>query len=292
MKSHCRTKGSIFILTSAFFYASYGIWSKLMSTSFNEFSQAWTRGLLLTAVILLINFKYKILRPVKKQDWIWFIIIALAGGLNKAPYFFGFKHLDIGTATLLFYAALVIGGYIIGKLAFNEKLTEVKLFSLTLAVIGMLTIYKLTLSPNQFLAAGLTVVAGLMGSCTVALSKKLSGNYEEVQIMLGYFIVMIFANSLLGFLFHESLPSISNTAVWIAWLGYAASMLIANWAAIEGFKYVSAIVGSLIGLAEILFGILFGIIIFGEVLTIGTVLGAMLIIVSASLPNLIKNWDN
>ena len=102
-----RSKGIIFILISAFFYGSYGVWSRIMSPAFGEFSQAWTRGLILIVVTLLINLKFKIFKPIKRRDLPWFIIIALAGGLNQAPYFFGFKHLNIGTATLLFYSAFV-----------------------------------------------------------------------------------------------------------------------------------------------------------------------------------------
>ena len=80
MKSH--TKGTIFILISAIFYASYGIWSRLMGHSFGEFTQAWTRGLFLLIVIILANLRFKVYKPFKKTDWPWVIIIALAGGIN------------------------------------------------------------------------------------------------------------------------------------------------------------------------------------------------------------------
>jgi len=281
-------KGIGFILISAFFYGSYGVWSRLMASSFGEFSQAWTRGLLLMIVILLLNFKLRILKPIRRQDLPWFVIIGLAGGLNQAPYYFGFKHLSIGTATLLFYAALVIAGYLIGKIAFNEKLTRIKIISLILALLGMIIIYKFTLVPDQFLAAGFTILAGLMGGCSAVLPKKLSGTYKELQIMLSYFIVMVMANSILSIIFHDPLPSYKETSVWLAQIGYAVAMLVANWSVIEGFKHIEASVGSLIGLAEIIFGIGFGIILFGESMTIGVVFGAGLIIISAALPNLIE----
>ncbi len=189
-KSNNQTKGIVFILVSAFFYGTYGVWSRLMATSFGEFTQAWTRGLLLLIVILILNFKLKIFKKIERKDLSWFIIIALSGGLNQAPYFFGFKHLTIGTATLLFYAALVVGGYLIGKLAFNEKITITKYISLFLAIVGMLVIYRLILTPNQIFPATLTIVAGLMGACAAVLPKKLSNQYEELHIMSGYFIIM------------------------------------------------------------------------------------------------------
>jgi len=280
------TNGASLILTSAFFYATYGIWSRLMGSSFGEFSQAWTRGLVLLIFVVAFNLKYRIFKPVHKQDWPWLAIIGLAGGINQAPYYFGFQHLSIGTATLLFYAALVVGGYLLGKLFFDEKITSIKILSLALAIAGMSSIYQFQLSPSQFFAASMTVIAGLLGSITVILPRKLTGNYPEFQVMVSYFSLQIIFNGFFSILFHNSIPHISNTVPWIGQLAYAASMLFANWAAIEGYKQYDASIGSLIGLAEIIFGVAFGVVIFRESLTTSILIGSLIIIVSAALPHL------
>lgn len=283
-----QTKGTLFILISALFFSTYGIWSHLMSKSFGVFSQAWTRGLIFLVVIIILNFFFKFLKPISKKDLFWFIVIGLCGGLNQAPYFFGFKHLNVGTATLLFYSALVIGGYLIGKFTFKEKITSVKYLSLGLAILGMLLIYKLVLIPNQFLAASLTILAGFMGAGVVIFTKKISANYPEIQIMTASFIFMIIFNGLLSLITHDNLPSLTNNNAWLYQFSYMIAFLIANLSVIAGFKYLDASIGSLIGLAEIIFGILFGIIFFHETLTIGIIIGSILIIVSAILPNLRK----
>jgi len=280
------TKGTIYILISALFYASYGVWSRLMGASFGSFSQAWTRGLFLLVVVLVLNYKLRFLKRIRREDLHWFIVIALAGGINQAPYYFGFQHLQIGTATLLFYASLVIGGYVLSKTFLSEKISKTKLFSLALSVLGMALIYKFSLGPGQLVAAGLTCIAGALGAATVVLTKKLSGNYSEFQIMLGYFALQILINTPLALLNHDSIPSFTNTSVWAAQLFYAISMLIANFAAIEGFKYLEGSIGSLIGLAEILFGVIFGWLFFYEVFSISTLIGGTVIVVAAAYPNL------
>jgi drug/metabolite transporter (DMT)-like permease len=284
-----QTKGITFILISALSFGTYGIWSRLMADSFGEFSQAWTRGLFLLSLILILNLKFKFFKPIKRQDFKWFAFIALAG-LNQAPYFFGFRYLDIGTATLLFYAALVVGGYLIGKLVFAERFTSVKIISLVLAFLGMLSIYQLTLTPAQFLPATLTIMAGLMGAIGAVLPKKLSGDYPELQIMSSYFIVMVLGNGLISLIIKDPLPGLALHSLgeggWLAWLAYAFALLIANFTVIEGFKYLEASIGSLIGLAEIIFGILFGVLFFAEIIGLGTLIGATLIILSAALPNI------
>lgn len=262
------------------------MWSRLMGSSFGEFSQAWTRGLFLLVVILVFNFKYRFLKRMTKKDLPWFILIALAGGLNQAPYYFGFQHLQIGTATLLFYASLVVGGYIISKVFLSENINRTKLLSLGLSFIGMTLIYSFSLNTNQLLAAVLTCIAGFLGAATVVLTKKLSGNYHELQIMLGYFVLQVVINTPLALLNNEQIPSLSDTTAWVAQLFYALSMLAANYAVIEGFKYVEGSVGSLVGLAEILFGALFGLLFFAEVFSKFTLLGGALIIFAAAYPSI------
>lgn len=277
--------GATLVLGSAFFYATYGIWSRLMASSFGEFSQAWTRYLILLIVVLLINWKWKIFRPLVKKDLPWLILIAI-GGMNQAPYYFGFKHLSVGTAVMLFYTSLVMGGYFWGKFVFKEKITIKIMFSLVLAILGMLVIYKFDLKPNQILPALMTILAGFMGSAGVILPKKMIGKYPEFQVMTWYLVLGIFANGIISVVLKDAMPGLNQVKPWLAQLGYTTTFLLANWAAIKGYKYFDASVGSLLGMAEILFGIIFGIILFRESLTMGMIYGAILIIISAALPHI------
>lgn len=281
-----KLKSTTYILTSALFFGTYGVWSRLMGHSFGEFNQAWTRGLILLIFVLIVSKFKKLFKPISKEDWPWFIIIAIAGGLNQAPYYFGFQHLSIGTATLLFYAALVFGGYLIGKLVFNEKINRIKIISLVISLAGMGIIYQFSLTSSQILPATLTIIAGLLGAICAVLPKKLSSDYHEFQIMTGYFSLQIIFCLPLSLLFNETLPALTNSTAWLAQLAYATSLLIANFTVIEGFKQLDASIGSLIGMAEILFGVLFGFIFFSEILTPTTLIGGALIILAATLPNL------
>lgn len=285
---NAKTLGSGYILLSALFYGSYGVWSRLMVGSFGAFSQAWSRGLTLLMAVLLLNFKLKLFRKIQKKDWGWFIVIALMGGLNQAPYFLGFEHLTIGTATLLFYAALVVGGYVLGKVFFAEKLTITKMISLVIAVGGMVVIYGISLTPAQIFPASMTVIAGLMGASTVILPKKLVGNYHELQIMIGYFGMQVLFNYPLAYLTGDLLPVVELSSAWGGQLAYAGAMMVANLAAIKGFSYLEPSIGSLLGLAEILFGVAFGVLLFGEVMTTGVWIGGAMIVLAAALPSLVE----
>ena len=62
--------------------------------------------------------------------------------------------------------------------------------------------------------------------------------------------------------------------------------MLGFWLVIEGFKYVEASIGGLLGLLEIVFSIGLGILIFHEGLTIRVVIGAALILIAAALPHI------
>lgn len=282
------TRGTLYILISSLFYASYGVWARLMGGVFGEFNQAWSRGLLLLVFVLMYGWHKGIFKPIPREDWKWFIVIALCGGLNQAPYYLGFQGLGVGTGTVIFYATLLIGGYLIGAIFFGERLGLIKVVSLLLALIGIGTIYQLSLAPDQLFSALAMMAAAMMGSVAAVLPKKLSGKYHEFQIMSGYFVVMVIANGVLSSVVGETLPSVSSTTAWLGQLGYAVAMLLANAAVIEGFRYIEASVGSLIGLAEIILGVLLGYILFFEPLSSGVLTGSVLITTAAALPSLAK----
>lgn len=278
------TTGIGLITLSALAFGSYGTWARLMSGSFGAFSQAWIRGVGLLAVIGVLLFVTGSAKKIKRADWPWFGLISLAG-LNQAPYYFGFEYLTVGTATLLFYAALVMGGYLIGKVVFNEHVTMVKVLSLVIGIVGIGVIYGFSLSATQLLPATATVLAGFMGAMSAVLPKKLSQDYSELQIMAGWVMVMIVGNLVVAWVVGDTLPDLSHHIPWLAQGGYTLAMLVANVTVIAGFKYLDATIGSLAGLTEILFAGLFGYVLFSEQLTRSTWIGGVLIVTAAVLPH-------
>lgn len=280
------TRGSTLIILSAFFYATYGVWSRFMVGAFGEFNQAWTRALVLLLFLVPFQIITKSFKKMRKQDLVWFAAVAFCGGLNQAPYFYGFEHLPIGTATLLFYIMLVLGAFILGKFFFNEKLTVIKYASLGVAALGLFIIYRFTLAPDQIVPAIFTMVAGLMGAVTVVIPKKLSGRYSEIQILTCSFTVMFFSNLMISLFVGERLPVFNSFLPILGQAGYTVAILVANVFVIAGFKHLEPSVGGLLGLLEVVFAAVFGVVIFRDGLTLQLLLGSILILIGAGLPDL------
>jgi len=128
------------------------------------------------------------------------------------------------------------------------------------------------------------LISGLIVGFWNTLTKKVSGNYPELQMILldGSSTLTV---SLLGLLVvHEVLPPISNLGTWIWIVGFAFSGILSSLFLIKGFKEVEAQVGSLILPMELIFASIFGFVFLGEVLMVNVYLGGLLILLAAILP--------
>jgi len=255
-----------------------------MQGTFTEFSQAWTRALILLIVLVPAGLFMKSLKKIERKDWKWFAILGLAS-LNQAPDYFGFEHLSVGTATLLFSCFLTLGAYLIGALFFKEKMTLPKIFGLLIASIGLYNIYAFSLESNQVVAAIATSIAGLMGACGVVFSKKVSDRYSELQIIVVYGVFIFIGNLAMTLILGETMPKLALTSSWLAQLGYATSFLLANAAVVAGFRHIEPSVGGVLGLLEVVFAAILGVIIFSESVTLSLLIGEVLIVVGAVVPS-------
>jgi drug/metabolite transporter (DMT)-like permease len=280
-----KVQGSLEIIISALFFASYGIWSRMMQGFFGEFNQAWIRSLLITIVVTTVALWQKKFQKIQKKDLPWFLLISLSAAFNQAPYYFAFQNLEVGTATMVFYSALTIGGFIFGALFFQEKIREKKLIALLLAILGLFLIYGLKLSGN-FLALSMAAVAGLMGAVEVVFSKKVSDKYSNLQIMSFLFSCSFFINLIISLAIGEKTPTLALNSAWIGEIAYSVSMMSAAYFVFRGYQKLEPSIASLIGLLEIIFAVIFGLLLFAEKLSPGIVLGGILILISAALPNL------
>ncbi len=279
-------KGVILIFISALMFGSYGVWSRLIGDSFGVFYQGWSRALIISIILLPILIWKKQIIQIKKKDWKWLAIFLLFTSFTQAPIFYAFNHMDIGSATLLFFVSMLLTMYIVGILFLDEKLSKIKFISFILAGLGMYLVFSFSLVVFSLLAALLAIVNGVASGGEVSFSKKLSGDYSPLYLSWLSWVIIIITNAPISILLGETQYLPSFDIVWLYQLGYTITGILGFWLIIKGLKYTEASIGGLIGLFEILFSIVFGVILFGEQLTPKILFGALLIITAASLPNI------
>lgn len=274
------------ILLSAIGFGSYGVWSRFIGQDFEVFFQGWIRSAIVLLILIPIAFFSRNMKEIKKGDWKLFIGPVAFGVATQAPLYYAFNAMDIGTATLVFYSLFLITSYIIGRLFLNEKIGMAKLISLIMAFIGLALIFKISLVKFSLLALTLAAVNGIASGGEVATTKIPTKRFSSLQVSIYVWLGILITHLPLSILFGETQIIPNLNLPWLSMLCFSVIGLLSFWLVVEGFKYVDASIGGLIGLLEVVFGIVFGILFFQESLTISFILGGFIIIAAAMIPDL------
>lgn len=275
------------VLLSALMFGSYGLWSRLMGGYFEPFFQGWTRGLIILLLITPYLWWRQEIVPIDKQDWKWFASYMCFTSLTQAPLYYAYNHMDIGTATVLFFATMLLTMYFFGFGLYGEKLSRVKVVAFVLACLGLYVTFSFSLAVFSVFAALMAVLNGVASGGEISSSKMLTGKYSALYVTWLSWIMVLITNLPVSILLGEVWHSPGLNLPWLFQAGYVGVSIVGFWAVIEGFKYVEASIGGLLGLSEVVFGILLGVLIFQESLTTRAVVGAMLVIIAAALPHLV-----
>lgn len=280
-----KVKGPLMILTSALCFGSYGIWSRLLGKDFGIFYQGWVRSAIILAVLLPIAIIGKHFKPIEGQDRKWFAITMVFTLFTQAPLYFAYNHLPLGTATFIFYGLFLITSYFVGWLFLSEKISILKIFSALIACVGLLLTFEVSIDVFSASSMLLAALSGVASGGEVATSKKVTDTYSSLQVTTYSWILIFITHLPLSILMGESqlIPSLSLE--WFSMLGYAVSGLLGFWLVVEGFRHVDASIGGLLGLFEILFSTLFGVLIFNDHLTTFVIIGGVIIVIAALLPD-------
>lgn len=279
--------GAISLFIAACFYGLYGILSRLIGSSFGNFSQNWTRNLIVLVIILFVIAIRKIkLLSIRKKDIKWIVVWFLTGSWITVLTFIGFNNLQIGMTYLVLYSSMILSGLISGKIFFGERLNLMKYVSVTLSLIGLFIIYKFSISSEKIVFVVLVLISGFMTGVWNTISKKFSDNYSNNQLVMMDAANSVIAAFLGSLLFREAFPLNVSVIKWFWVFIYAVVQTINVGLIVYGFKNLEAQIGSIILPVEIIFAALFSFLIFGEYPQFTTVLGGLLILSGAILPNI------
>src|SRR5690349_9257504 len=116
--------GASLVVLSSFFYASYGIWTKLMGNFFQGYTASALRSVLVLLLLFPIAFGYRKLEPLRlKLNWPWILGLIVASLFTWGPLYYAILHAGVGISLALAYAMIVIGSFFFGWLFASEKFT-------------------------------------------------------------------------------------------------------------------------------------------------------------------------
>jgi DME family drug/metabolite transporter len=273
------------ILAASVLFGSYGIWSKLMGDQFGIFYQGWVRAAIVLLMLMPLMMYKRQFRKLEKKDmkWMWlFIGFTL---FTQAPLYYAFITTSVGTATLLFYAAFIITSFLVGKFIIGEKITVIKLTAMLLAFVGLTFVFGFSLSKFSLLGMAMAALNGIASGGEVSSSKKLSSKYPSLLLVFYSWVAILVTHLVISIGVGEVQWLPENSVQWWAMLAYSVAGLVSFWLVVEGFKYVDASIGSLVGLLEIIWAVIFGAIFFNEHIGLTIIAGGILILLAGFLPD-------
>ena len=284
-KRYTAPVGASLVVISSVFYASYGIWAKLMGDFFQGYTASALRSVLVLLILLPIAIFYRHLQPIRlKENRGYLLGMVIASLFTWGPLYYAILHAGVGISLAVAYASIVIGSFIFGWLFGRERFTKDKAISALLGIIGLGLIFVPTIKGIEWLALFGALVSGLSAGANTVFSKQIRYNATQSTIVL--WGTSVVANFAMAFAFNEHHPAVGWHAPWLFLIFFAVASVIASWSLVKGVKLIDAGAAGILGLLEIVFGVLFGVVFFHERPAVIALLGMAVIIGAAAIPYL------
>jgi drug/metabolite transporter (DMT)-like permease len=275
--------GASLVVLSSFFYASYGIWTKLMGNFFDGYTASAFRSVVVVVILVMIATSYRKFEPLRlKRNWPWIAGMMIASLFTWGTFYYAILKAGVGISLSVSYAGIVIGMFFFGWLFAHERFTKDKALSATLGIIGLALIFSPTSTRFVWLALVGAAVSGLSSAANSVFSKQI--HYNATQSTVALWSASVVSNFFMALVFSKSWPSFSWHIQWLYLVIFAVASVIASWSMVRGVKLIDAGAAGVLGLLEIVFGVLFGIVFFSEHISLVAMLGIVVVIMAAAIP--------
>ena len=275
--------GASLVVLSSVFYASYGIWTKLTGNFFGGYTASALRSAMVLVILVPIAWGLRQLKPVQwRRDWLYFLGLFLTAALIWGPMYYAVLRAGVGITLSISYACIVIGMFFFGWWWLGEKFTKDKMISALLGFVGLLLVFSPSMSGQAVVPMLAALVAGLACAAHYVIIKKLQ--YSATQSTILAWMSSVLANTLMAWAIGESLPASGFHIQWAYLAIFAAASVVATWSFVSGVRRIEVGAAGIIGLLEIVFGVLFGMVFFGERPGALVLFGVVVIIAAAAIP--------
>ena len=232
---------------------------------------------LLSLMITLFIIKLKNINPWGNNKPL-LILRGVLGTLALVCIFYAIRNMPLSISTVIQYTYPIFIS-IFAVIFISEKITRNILFSLIIGWLGILII----LNPNQLSninveIENISVLIAFLGSISTALAyvavKKLAFT-EDVYVIIAYFPLVSLITLLPIVLINWVTPN-WNELFWIIGIGLFTQL--GQTFLTIGLKILRASEASTINYLQVLFGSIWGILFFNEIININFLLGASLVL--------------
>lgn len=236
----------------------------------------------IAGVMLIIVF-WKKLKTINKSDLIAGIIAGSFLFLGFAFQTIGALYLSVGKLAFLTALNVLIVPFLV-YIVYKERIKSYNIVASLVAIVGF---GFLNLTKNIGFNIGIGEILGILGAVAFAAHITALGHYSKNGDSIVLAIIQMIVCCILGFicaLLFEQPPAeiTAKMSMPILYLGVFSTFVAFLFQTI-GQKYTSSSRAALILSTESVFGIIFSVIILKDIITINTIIGAILIFGSVIL---------
>ena len=286
------------ILGGCFLWACIGISSRALNAAgFSAFQISATKSIVTTlgvtiALLFLGIDKFKV---AKKDLWL-VVLLGLSKFIQDWLIFYGQTHISLSLTAML---QLTSPYYVLvfSALIFRERITLPKVICMIVAAVGCVLATGVLFGENNDDTFGIlaAIAAGLAGGVYAMTSKGTLNRGYEPETALFY---MFAVGAVISLFFCDPVFMVSAAFDDISILGYMLLMgiaftLIPHFMNLCAMRHMPVTHVMIIGLSEIIFTAMVGMVAFDEFLTVYNIIGMVLIIASiVILETVVANREN
>ena len=276
--------GILLICLNGFTGSTFDAITKFLSLNNYKWFHYYSIGLTISLITLLIFLKFqggikKHILLEKKQYYFLPLLRGLQFMIITPIIFYSLKYIPINIFTTIVMTTpffLII----FAKFILNEKLNTISWIAIIIGFIGVIIVLRPTnVSINIYIFLILLV------SIINALSFTLVSKYSYMATTYGFTFYGFLAPTLFSYLFFFADPMIPSGKEFLLFASSGIILMISAWAFTAAYhiagKY-SSIISPFIFL-QILWGTLFGIIFFSEKITLLSIIGIFVIVISGTI---------
>ena len=267
--------GALWMLVAGFLFGCMGVFVKLGAAYFSNIELVFYRSL----IGLLIM--YAILRQrggtMVTTQWKGHLWRGVSGSIALLLFFYCITVLPLATAVTLNYTSplfLTILMVFVVKEHFHAPLT----IAIALGFAGMVLLLHPTFERNQLIPGLLGLISGLFAGIAMLNVRELGRSGEpEWRIVFYFSLIATITSGVAMLLDHIHALTLQNIPLLLA-LGSSATL--AQLALTRAYSTGKTLVASSLSYSAVVFATLFGILMWGEILTLSSWTGMALIIAS------------
>ncbi len=282
--------GSLWMLLAALGFALMGALVKLGATKFSSSELVFYRSLfgLITVSLYLRSQKLSLATPVLFKQ----MSRALVGFASLVLFFYAIAHLPLATAMTLNYTSPLFLA-LLSPFLLQEPLKRTLLLALIIGFIGVSLLLKPTLNSGNALAGSLGLLSGLGAAWAYVHVKQLGQQNEPDTRTVFYFTLVSTVLAGLWMLMAPQLQRLDGMSSVLLggfhhlnWqdmpllIGLGATATVAQLAMTRAYRTGDTLVVASLAYTTVVLASLFGVLWWGEQLSIGDCLAISLIVLS------------